>query len=336
MDNAANSKRISVIIPSWNLARLLPRALDSVYAQTLLPSEVIVVDDGSTDSTEEVVRPYVEKHGLVYLKKPNGGASSARNMGLDFCSGDYVAFLDSDDEWLPRHLEKMTDFLSRYSEAGLCFCDARHTTHGIPDEESINWSFRRKGFGVYLGRPRGWSGSIPGLEFYKANLWFGLIGSPSQVVARRQVFRSFRFDKSFDPVEDWSMWLQISKRWDICYLDEPLTIIHAQSSSLTMRPELKERFFENTIKTLQSELDVCADSVLRDEILDRIYVALEDEIYRSVRAMQIRRAGELGQRLRLTGWRPRPETPASVRIAVRVASLRGAVASLYRSWVKGA
>src|SRR5689334_6850738 len=92
---------VSVVIPAFNRAFILPEALDSVLAQTWKDFEVLVVDDGSTDNTEEVLEPYVARHGVRFLRQANQGPAAARNRGIEAARGKYVAFLDSDDLWLP-------------------------------------------------------------------------------------------------------------------------------------------------------------------------------------------------------------------------------------------
>ena len=90
---------ISVVIPTYNRCESLRRALLSVFSQTLLPAEVVVIDDGSTDGTNAMIR--TEFPEVIYYRQENLGVSSARNLGIQRTTGDWLAFLDSDDEWLP-------------------------------------------------------------------------------------------------------------------------------------------------------------------------------------------------------------------------------------------
>ena len=99
--------RISVVIPLYNGARFIAEALESVFAQTLPPSEIIVVDDGSTDAGADLVRRLAAGRPLTLLQRPNGGQSSARNLGIRHASGTHVALLDQDDIWYPEHLEAL-------------------------------------------------------------------------------------------------------------------------------------------------------------------------------------------------------------------------------------
>ena len=94
--------KISVIVPTYNRARFVTKAIDSVLAQTYKDYEIIVVDDGSTDNTKQVLRPYMDR--IHYIYQENTGVSTARNAGIRAAKGDWVAFLDSDDEWLPERL----------------------------------------------------------------------------------------------------------------------------------------------------------------------------------------------------------------------------------------
>ena len=98
-----NSPKVSVVIPSYNLGRLLTQAIDSVLAQTVVPSEIIVVDDGSTDDTQVRLEPYSGR--IRCIRQGNRGVSAARNRGIREASGQLIAFLDADDVWHPRKLE---------------------------------------------------------------------------------------------------------------------------------------------------------------------------------------------------------------------------------------
>ena len=98
---------ISVVIPLYNGAAFIAEALDSVIAQTLQPMEVIVVDDGSTDDGAAIVARYEKTADVTLLRKPNGGQSSARNLGISHASGALIALLDQDDTWYPTHLAQL-------------------------------------------------------------------------------------------------------------------------------------------------------------------------------------------------------------------------------------
>jgi glycosyltransferase involved in cell wall biosynthesis len=125
--------KISVVIPTYNRAEQVSAAVRSVLEQTLPPHEVIVVDDGSTDRTAELLQPWMDR--IRYIPKPNGGVSSARNRGIIEATGDLVAFLDSDDTWHPDKLRKQADFMAS-SGAKVCFCVSTDET-GKPIDGSV-------------------------------------------------------------------------------------------------------------------------------------------------------------------------------------------------------
>jgi glycosyltransferase involved in cell wall biosynthesis len=117
-----NRTSIAVVIPTFNRAELLRRAIQSVFAQRRLPDEVIVVDDGSSDHTREVVE--ADAREILFIRKDNGGVSSARNAGVRRSTTDFVAFLDSDDYWYEEHLDRMERaILASGGRAGLYFSD---------------------------------------------------------------------------------------------------------------------------------------------------------------------------------------------------------------------
>ena len=111
---------ISVIIPVYNAEQYLPETLDSVFTQTYTNIEVITVDDGSTDKSAEIIKRYP---AVKYIRQKNGGVSNARNSGIKASSGDYIAFLDQDDLWLPEKLKIQLEIASRHQESGIFFCD---------------------------------------------------------------------------------------------------------------------------------------------------------------------------------------------------------------------
>lgn len=103
---AKNNPKVSVIIPTYNRAHLIGRAIKSVLNQTYKDFEIIIVDDGSTDKTEEVVKDFKDERVRYIRREKNKGGSAARNTGIKAARGEYIAFQDSDDEWLPEKLEK--------------------------------------------------------------------------------------------------------------------------------------------------------------------------------------------------------------------------------------
>src|SRR6266849_2125713 len=108
---------VTTIIPAYKAAKTIGRALESVFAQTRLPDEILVVDDGSPDDLAGAVASYGSRIRLI--RKPNGGAASARNRGIDEAQGDLIAFLDADDTWESTKLERHLQVFQRHPEIGL-------------------------------------------------------------------------------------------------------------------------------------------------------------------------------------------------------------------------
>ncbi len=115
--------KVSVIIPTYNREKYITETINSVLKQTYSDYEIIVVDDGSTDNTEQLIK---EQFGdkIIYLFKTNGGPASARNLGIRVAKGEYIAFLDSDDLWMPEKLEIQIDYMDAHPECGLSFTKA--------------------------------------------------------------------------------------------------------------------------------------------------------------------------------------------------------------------
>jgi len=196
--------KISVIVPTFNRAHTLDRALDSALAQTLKPFEIIVVDDGSMDKTREIVENWRLRSGgfqnLIYLKTENRGVSSARNTGASQATGEWLAFLDSDDEWLPQKLERQAPLTPTFA-----------LVHG----EEI-WI--RNGVRVNARDKYKKSGG----RIFKRCVDICCI-SPSSVLISRDLFLKLDgFRNDFPVCEDYELWLRITSRFKVGFVEEPV------------------------------------------------------------------------------------------------------------------
>jgi glycosyltransferase involved in cell wall biosynthesis len=196
---------VSVVVPTYNRAGVLGRALDSVFSQTRQPEQVIVVDDGSTDGTSEVIK---RDYPLVtWLRQTNAGVSAARNRGIAEASSEWIAFLDSDDEWQPGKLERQLDALRQHPSFHIC-----HT----------NEIWIRNGKRVNEGKRHAKSGGW----IFQRCLPLCVI-SPSSVIVRRALLEELGgFDESLPVCEDYDMWLRICSRHPVLFLEEPLVVKH--------------------------------------------------------------------------------------------------------------
>jgi glycosyltransferase involved in cell wall biosynthesis len=124
---------VSVVVPAYNAERFLARAMRSALAQTYTNLELIVVDDGSTDATVEVIRSFRDPR-VQYLSQPNHGQGAARNHGIMSSAGRYVTFLDADDAYLPAKVQRQVQFLETHREYQVVFCDALHVFSRRPGQ----------------------------------------------------------------------------------------------------------------------------------------------------------------------------------------------------------
>jgi glycosyltransferase involved in cell wall biosynthesis len=194
---------VSVIIPTYNRARLLREALESLRAQTYEGFEAIVVDDGSTDGTRNVVESFDERFEYVY--QTNSGRSNARNNALRLARGRYIAFLDSDDLFLPHKLQVQTQCLEEHPDVGWVYSSALNI-----DEHGEVSPFR------YEATASGWI-------YSQIALFIPLTVLLPSVVVRREVMETVGdFDEEMDRFEDTDMWRRISRNYQALAIPEPL------------------------------------------------------------------------------------------------------------------
>lgn len=196
---------VTAIIPTYDRAVVLDRAIRSVLAQTFADFELIVVDDGSRDSTPEVLDRYDGK--LKTVSRENRGVSAARNAGLALAGGELVAFLDSDDEWLP---EKLARQVAAYKEHGgdfVCHTDEIWIRDG---KEVAQKSIHRK----------------QGGRFFDRALERCLISPSSVMIARRLLDRIGWFDEELPAAEDYDLWLRITAFHEVQFVPERLVVKH--------------------------------------------------------------------------------------------------------------
>jgi len=194
-----NNTTISVIIPTFNRQPILGRAIDSVLKQSKQADEVIVIDDGSSDGTDIFVRDSYPH--ISYLFQQNAGISNARNLGIRTAKSEWIAFLDSDDEWLPDKLKNQLSALDKSPQYKIC-----HT----------NEIWVRNGRRVNQGKKHEKSGG----NIFERCLPLCVI-SPSSVIIHRSLFDSFgMFDESLPVCEDYDLWLRLCAFLPVLYLPE--------------------------------------------------------------------------------------------------------------------
>lgn len=196
--------RVSVVIPAYNHARFLRKTIESVLAQTLSPHEVIVVDDGSTDETPAILASYSSR--LTVVRQDNRGLSAARNAGAARASGDLIAFLDSDDLWLPCKLERQIARFSAEPDLGLVHC-------GVEEIDDA---------GRMIGRRLdGMEGSVAAemLLFRRG----AILGGGSGCVVRRAIYEEVGgFDPRLGTSADWDFYYRVAVTYRVGFVPEVL------------------------------------------------------------------------------------------------------------------
>jgi len=242
---------VSVILPAYRAAGTIRRAVDSLLAQTLPPSEIVIVDDGSPDDIAPVLADYGARVRL--LRQANGGAASARNYGIDHTSGALIAFLDADDFWEPRKLQRQLEVMSQYPEIGLCattFCAECPWSNSGSVVEHIPPRYLGK-----MLRPAG-------AEAFRiaTRVW------TSTVLLRRSVLGSQRFDPGLRTAEDIDLWFKMLLAAPVYFLDEPLATQVLTPGSLSRSDVAGD--FRNMLRVVRRYGNLLGPAGLREEEAD--------------------------------------------------------------------
>lgn len=207
--------KVSVIIPAYNAAGCVRRAVDSVLAQSFRDFELLVVDDGSSDDTLEVLAAYGDR--LRPLAQANGGPAAARNHGLRQARGEYVAFLDADDHWRPDKLARQVQLLDARPEIG--FCSSATDVVDAAGAPVCAWPCQPD------------AGPLPDILFLRGTV---ISGSTSGVLARRSlVLAQGGFDENLRGFEDPDLWIRLAARTGYVCLAEPLTVVVRTPNSVS-------------------------------------------------------------------------------------------------------
>lgn len=219
--HSGDAVQVSVIIPAFNAANTIIRAIDSVREQHVGPIEIIVIDDGSTDRTVEVVRNNIGSGDNIQIlqMQTNSGVSAARNTGVRIAQGKYLAFLDADDIWLPAKLRKQIDRMEQDPSITLVSCNSRLISEsGVPLKEG------------HLNRP-----PVEGTEAWKTLLIYNFIPTPTVLTRTALVKGLGGFDVSLAVGEDLDLWIKLGIQGRIAILPEILINYYDLAGSLMKR-----------------------------------------------------------------------------------------------------
>lgn len=213
---------ISVVIPTHNRSNLLIRAINSVLNQTYNNIEIIVVSDGSTDETKSVVEEFMEKDNRIRFIEyhPARGGNAARNMGIEAASGEYVAFLDDDDEWLPLKLQKQMDLIRLRPNIGLIYTGVNI----IYVKENVSYSF----IGSKVG------------DLKNEILLDNCIGTTSSVLLEKKLFDQVGlFDEKLPALQDFDLWIRICQLTSIGCVQEGLVNYFNYTGEIQVSSKIK-------------------------------------------------------------------------------------------------
>jgi len=199
MKNINNT--VSVIIPVYNRVNLIDRSINSVISQTYPINEIIVIDDGSNDGTYDLIKRNFPQVSLQYQE--NKGVSNARNIGIKLAKSKWIAFLDSDDEWLPKKVEEQINLLKTNFSFKICHTDEVW----IRNQVRVNPMKKHRKYGG---------------DIYNKCLPLCVI-SPSSIIIHKDIFNDVGlFDEELPVCEDYDMWLRICSKYSVLFLDQKL------------------------------------------------------------------------------------------------------------------
>lgn len=306
--------RVSILIPTYNRETLILKALDSIFKQTFQDYEIMIIDDASTDNTEQVIKDLNHPRVRYFKLEKNGGQCIARNYGARQALGEFLAFLDSDDEWLPEKLEKQISLFDNGSERMGGAYGLSYTTDVIRGETS------QDKVDVHRGDIHN--------EFLKGFC----PPTPSMFVVKREAFEKVNgFDENLLTFVDLDLWMRISEFYDFDYVDEPVIIKYEQIGDQYVNnfgkryrgyhlfmDKWSDSLFEKGGRKLRREMRVHLIYALIVPILDHPPINLRKDIFKLI-----------GLLFRIGSIRPRLYVKAFMillfgpNIIYRVRSIRG-------------
>ena len=265
--------RVTVLIPSFNRAYLIARTIDSVLGQSYANCHALVIDDGSTDGTRELISArYGGNPRVQYAYKPNGGVSSARNLGLSLATGDYIAFLDSDDLWKPWKIELQVACLEKLPGVGMIWTDMdmvdangnavraravrqRYSAYRDVSVETMFASSRRLSeLAPEAADPQGDTRVYWGDAF--SMMIMGQLALTSTVlISRERALRVGIFDESMKSGEDYDFHLRTAREGPVAFLDAASTLYRLGAEDQLTHHAYHMMVAENTLKTVQPAIE---------------------------------------------------------------------------------
>ena len=255
---------VTVVIPAFNSARTIGRALESVRRQSYRNIQTIVVDDCSTDDTVACIRAHATDNFHLIQLPTNGGAAAARNAGIAEADGGFVAFLDADDEWRPTKLALQVDLISRHSKMSFVSCQCGFIGVNGGTEVIFREEFS----------------PATGFEAWRVLLAYTFVATPTVLARRTLLVKLGGFDPSLVIGEDQDMWIRLALEGEVGFIHEPLVLIHQQLAGLSNRTAGRE--LEITLPMIRRHYEAQRHRLTRRErrsILGYRYTQLGRNMY---------------------------------------------------------
>jgi glycosyltransferase involved in cell wall biosynthesis len=243
---------VSVIIPAYNCARFIGEALESVYKQTYKNWEIVIIDDGSKDKTNDALSPHMDK--IKYFYQNNKGTAAARNAGVERARGELIAFLDNDDYWLPKKLEIQVRAIQNFPDVCLAFTDGKSFDRSGPLSDSLmpihfrDWiKCHKKGDSIFI---KGW--------IFKELLLGNVISSATSVLIRKKCFTDIGgFDEEISISDDYDLYLRLARFYPICIIKKCLYMWRYREDSQSGHWDIRmQRWKRASIQVLEKNKDI--------------------------------------------------------------------------------
>lgn len=278
---------ISVIVPAYNAERTILKTIESVQKQTFSDFELIVINDGSTDQTLELIGNLKDPR-IKTFSYSNGGLPTARNRGMSHATGDFITFLDADDLWTPDKLQLQLAALQQHPEAGVAY----------------SWSYfmDEQGDFFHTGKPVFFEGNV-----YTNLLVSNFLESGSNPMIRKQAIESVgKFDPTLGSCEDWDFWLRLAARWPFVVVPQPQILYRQSLSSMSSKMEVMEKYslivIEKAFQSAPPELQFLKNQSLANvyQFLAQLYLTrIANAAGAKQAAQKLRRAITLNPRILL-------------------------------------
>lgn len=260
--------KVSVILPTYNDAKYVGVAVESVLNQTYENFELIIVNDGSKDDTDLVLAPYISNNSAIrYIKQENKGLACARNTGIASSTGDFVAFIDSDDKWLSEKLNAQVQAFVEYPEVGFVHCNL----YGFGENQDV----KVRGPKLTEDEIDQYSGYIFDNYYFRK-----IIITPTSVMIRKKCFDEVGvFDENLSRLgsEDRDLFLRILRKYKALYLNKPLAMYRNQSNSMGQNYEKMIKAQEYVYEKITKLYGLPLTS--KNEVMSKIYQEWAREFY---------------------------------------------------------